>query len=131
MIARFNIYFEWCQELNNSGFQKGKGRDDLWRINAGATSSAYTLIKNQLLKKICAVGGFVKMHVCFRRVSVCVLLISTQSYLEDLVRLREVQLSKSISNNSALEQQLADTHLSHSMEKEQLEYIILELQNQL
>ena len=61
----------------------------------------------------------------------CVHLISTQSYLEDLVRLREVQLSKSISNNTALEQQLADTHLSHSMEKEQLEYIILELQNQL
>ncbi|XP_030226751.1 RUN domain-containing protein 3B isoform X1 [Gadus morhua] len=59
------------------------------------------------------------------------MVLEQKSYLEDLVRLREVQLSKSISNNSALEQQLADTHLSHSMEKEQLEYIILELQNQL
>ncbi|KAG7282171.1 hypothetical protein CRUP_034918 [Coryphaenoides rupestris] len=57
--------------------------------------------------------------------------MATASYLEDLVRLREVQLSKAMSSNKGLEHQLADTHLSHSMEKEQLEYIILELQDQL
>ena len=88
--------------------------------------------KKHLCSRWCDVKMYVYVCVCVS-VFVCVFvrLISSQSYLEDLVRLREVQLSKSISNNSALEQQLADTHLSHSMEKEQLEYIILELQNQL
>ncbi|KAJ3597612.1 hypothetical protein NHX12_001135 [Muraenolepis orangiensis] len=59
------------------------------------------------------------------------MVLEQKSYLEDLVRLREVQLSKAMSNNKAIEQKLADTHLSHRMEKEQLEYIILELQDQL
>ena len=55
----------------------------------------------------------------------------TQGYLEELVRLRETQLSEAVSHNKALQQSLADTHLTHSLEKEQLEYIILELQDQL
>ncbi|CAL8290776.1 unnamed protein product [Merluccius merluccius] len=59
------------------------------------------------------------------------MVLEQKSYLEDLVRLREIQLSKAMSNNKALDQKLADTHLSHSMEKEQLEYIVLELQDQL
>ncbi|KAI4810626.1 hypothetical protein KUCAC02_013564 [Chaenocephalus aceratus] len=56
---------------------------------------------------------------------------SNLGYLEELVRLREAQLSKAVSHNKALQQSLADTHLTHNLEKEQLEYIILELQNQL
>lgn len=54
-----------------------------------------------------------------------------QGYLEELVRLREAQLSEAVSQSKALQQSLADTHLSHTLEKEQLEYIILELQDQL
>ncbi|KAG8010064.1 RUN domain-containing protein 3B [Nibea albiflora] len=52
-------------------------------------------------------------------------------YLEELVRLREAQLSETVSHNKALQQSLADTHLAHTLEKEQLEYIVLELQDQL
>lgn len=54
-----------------------------------------------------------------------------QGYLEELVRLREAQLSEAMSHNKTLQQSLADTHLSHTQEKEQLEYIILELRDQL
>ncbi|XP_010785353.1 RUN domain-containing protein 3B-like [Notothenia coriiceps] len=57
--------------------------------------------------------------------------LEQKGYLEELVRLREAQLSKAVSHNKALQQSLADTHLTHNLEKEQLEYIILELQNQL
>ncbi|XP_053743879.1 RUN domain-containing protein 3B isoform X1 [Synchiropus splendidus] len=57
--------------------------------------------------------------------------LEQKGYLEELVRLREAQLSEAMSHNKALEQNLADTHLSHTLEKEQLEYIILELQDQL
>lgn len=59
------------------------------------------------------------------------LMCLSQGYLEELVRLRETQLSEAVSHNKALQQSLADTHLSHTLEKEQLEYIILELQDQL
>ncbi|XP_027142745.1 RUN domain-containing protein 3B isoform X3 [Larimichthys crocea] len=52
-------------------------------------------------------------------------------YLEELVRLREAQLSETVSHNKALQQSLEDTHLTHTLEKEQLEYIVLELQDQL
>ncbi|KAI4873125.1 hypothetical protein NFI96_015554 [Prochilodus magdalenae] len=52
-------------------------------------------------------------------------------YLEELVRLREAQLSESVSQNKALLQRLTETDISHKLEKEQLEYIILELQDQL
>lgn len=55
----------------------------------------------------------------------------SQGYLEELVRLREAQLSEAVSQNKSLQQSLADTHLTHTLEKEQLEYIILELQDQL
>lgn len=55
----------------------------------------------------------------------------SQGYLEELVRLREVQLSEAVSHNKALQQSLADAQLSHTLEKEQLEYIVLELQDQL
>lgn len=54
-----------------------------------------------------------------------------QGYLEELVRLREAQLSESVSQNKALLQRLAEADLSHKLEKEQLEYIVLELQDQL
>ncbi|XP_056142455.1 RUN domain-containing protein 3B [Lampris incognitus] len=57
--------------------------------------------------------------------------LEQKSYLEELVRLREAQLSKAESHNTVLHQRLADIHLSHTVEKEQLEYIILELQDQL
>ncbi|XP_073340971.1 RUN domain-containing protein 3B isoform X2 [Pagrus major] len=57
--------------------------------------------------------------------------LEQKGYLEELVRLREVQLSEAVSHNKALQQSLADTHISHSLEKEQLEYIVLELQDQL
>uniref|UniRef100_A0A3B4XRA2 RUN domain-containing protein 3B n=1 Tax=Seriola lalandi dorsalis TaxID=1841481 RepID=A0A3B4XRA2_SERLL len=59
------------------------------------------------------------------------LALEQKGYLEELVRLREAQLSEAVSHNKALQQNLADTHLSHTLEKEQLEYIILELQDQL
>ncbi|XP_004077930.1 RUN domain-containing protein 3B [Oryzias latipes] len=57
--------------------------------------------------------------------------LEQKDYLEELVRLREAQLSEAVSHNKTLQQGLADTHLSHTLEKEQLEYIILELQDQL
>uniref|UniRef100_A0A8C6USP9 RUN domain containing 3b n=1 Tax=Neogobius melanostomus TaxID=47308 RepID=A0A8C6USP9_9GOBI len=57
--------------------------------------------------------------------------LEQKGYLEELVRLREAQLSEAVSRNKALEQGLADTHLTHTLEKQQLEYIILELQDQL
>ncbi|CAK6960682.1 RUN domain-containing protein 3B [Scomber scombrus] len=57
--------------------------------------------------------------------------LEQKGYLEELVRLREAQLSEAVSHNKALQQSLADTHLSHTVEKGQLEYIILELQDQL
>ncbi|TSK20194.1 RUN domain-containing protein 3B [Bagarius yarrelli] len=52
-------------------------------------------------------------------------------YLEELVRLRETHLSESISQNKALLQRFAEADISHKLEKEQLEFIILELQDQL
>ncbi|XP_057689934.1 RUN domain-containing protein 3B [Corythoichthys intestinalis] len=54
-----------------------------------------------------------------------------KAYLEELVRLREAQLAEASSHHKALEQSLVDMHLSHTLEKEQLELIILELQDQL
>ncbi|XP_056300557.1 RUN domain-containing protein 3B [Pseudoliparis swirei] len=57
--------------------------------------------------------------------------LEQKGYLEELVGLREAQLSEAVSHNKALQQSLADTHLSHTLEKEQLEYIVLELQDQL
>ncbi|KAL7393111.1 hypothetical protein ABVT39_006517 [Epinephelus coioides] len=57
--------------------------------------------------------------------------LEQKGYLEELVRLREAQLSEAMSHNKALQQSLADTHVSHTLEKEQLEYIVLELQDQL
>ncbi|XP_035481830.2 RUN domain-containing protein 3B isoform X2 [Scophthalmus maximus] len=57
--------------------------------------------------------------------------LEQKGYLEELVRLREAQLSAAVSHNKALQRNLADTHLSHALEKEQLEFIILELQDQL
>uniref|UniRef100_A0A3Q0RYF9 RUN domain-containing protein 3B n=1 Tax=Amphilophus citrinellus TaxID=61819 RepID=A0A3Q0RYF9_AMPCI len=57
--------------------------------------------------------------------------LEQKGYLEELVRLREAQLSEAMSQNKALQQSLTDAHLSHTLEKEQLEYIILELQDQL
>ncbi|XP_023700302.1 RUN domain-containing protein 3B isoform X8 [Paramormyrops kingsleyae] len=57
--------------------------------------------------------------------------LEQKGYLEELVRLREAQLSESVSQNKALLQRLAEADLSHKLEKEQLEYIVLELQDQL
>lgn len=47
------------------------------------------------------------------------------------MRLREAQLSESVSQNKSLLQRLTDTEISHKLEKEQLEIIVLELQDQL
>ncbi|XP_029694131.1 RUN domain-containing protein 3B isoform X2 [Takifugu rubripes] len=57
--------------------------------------------------------------------------LEQKGYLEELVRLREAQLSEAMSKNKSLQQSLTDTHLTHTLEKEQLEFIILELQDQL
>ncbi|CAL1611147.1 unnamed protein product [Knipowitschia caucasica] len=57
--------------------------------------------------------------------------LEQKGYLEELVRLREAQLSEAVSQNKALEQSLTDAQLSHTLDKQQLEYIILELQDQL
>ncbi|XP_027025543.1 RUN domain-containing protein 3B isoform X1 [Tachysurus fulvidraco] len=57
--------------------------------------------------------------------------LEQKGYLEELVRLREAQLSESVSQNKALLQRFAETSISHKLEKEQLEFIILELQDQL
>ncbi|KAM9807178.1 RUN domain-containing protein 3B [Syngnathus typhle] len=57
--------------------------------------------------------------------------LEQKAYLEELVRLREAQLAEASSHHKALEQSLVDIHLSHTLEKEQLEFIILELQDQL
>lgn len=54
-----------------------------------------------------------------------------QGYLEELVRLRETQLAESVSQNKLVLQRIEDMDLAHKMEKEQLEYIIVELQDQL
>ncbi|XP_046689469.1 RUN domain-containing protein 3B isoform X1 [Silurus meridionalis] len=57
--------------------------------------------------------------------------LEQKGYLEELVRLREAQLSESVSQNKVLLQRFAETGISHKLEKEQLEFIILELQDQL
>lgn len=78
---------------------------------------------------------FVNVHVRVTqsqanpRLMLCVLFF--QGYLEELVRLREAQLAESVSQNKVLVQRLSDTVVSHKLEKEQLEYIVLELQDQL
>ncbi|XP_077896615.1 RUN domain-containing protein 3B isoform X2 [Ictidomys tridecemlineatus] len=54
-----------------------------------------------------------------------------KGYLEELLRLRENELSKSVSQNKLLLQRIEDSELAHKLEKEQLEYIIVELQDQL
>ncbi|XP_019388342.1 PREDICTED: RUN domain-containing protein 3B isoform X4 [Crocodylus porosus] len=59
------------------------------------------------------------------------LALEQKGYLEELVRLRETQLAESVSQNKLLLQQIEDMDLAHKMEKEQLEYIIVELQDQL
>ncbi|MBN3305621.1 RUN3B protein, partial [Amia calva] len=59
------------------------------------------------------------------------LALEQKGYLEELVRLRESQLSESVSQNKVLLRRMAETDLSHKMEKEQLEFIVLELQDQL
>ncbi|XP_076869038.1 RUN domain-containing protein 3B isoform X2 [Brachyhypopomus gauderio] len=57
--------------------------------------------------------------------------LEQKGYLEELVRLREAQLSESVSQNKALLKRFTEADLSHKLEKEQLEFIILELQDQL
>ncbi|MCI4391291.1 hypothetical protein PGIGA_G00132540 [Pangasianodon gigas] len=57
--------------------------------------------------------------------------LEQKGYLEELVRLREAQLSESVSQNKALLQRFAEAGINHKLEKEQLEFIILELQDQL
>uniref|UniRef100_A0A8C4SSV3 RUN domain-containing protein 3B n=1 Tax=Erpetoichthys calabaricus TaxID=27687 RepID=A0A8C4SSV3_ERPCA len=59
------------------------------------------------------------------------LALEQKGYLEELVRLRETQLSESVSQNKALLKRLEDTQVTHKLEKEQLEYIVIELQDQL
>ncbi|XP_073438021.1 RUN domain-containing protein 3B isoform X2 [Dendrobates tinctorius] len=59
------------------------------------------------------------------------LALEQKGYLEELVRLREVQLSDSGTQNKLLLQRIKDIEQNHKLEKEQLEYIIVELQDQL
>ncbi|XP_063159657.1 RUN domain-containing protein 3B isoform X3 [Candoia aspera] len=59
------------------------------------------------------------------------LTLEQKGYLEELVRLRETQLAESISQKKVLQQKIESMDLAHKMEKEQLEYIIVELQDQL
>ncbi|XP_020640789.1 RUN domain-containing protein 3B isoform X1 [Pogona vitticeps] len=59
------------------------------------------------------------------------LTLEQKGYLEELVRLRETQLTESISQKKLLRQKIEAMDLTHKMEKEQLEYIIVELQDQL
>ncbi|XP_044280847.1 RUN domain-containing protein 3B [Varanus komodoensis] len=59
------------------------------------------------------------------------LTLEQKGYLEELVRLRETQLAESISQKKLLRQKIEAMDLAHKMEKEQLEYIIVELQDQL
>ncbi|XP_047416233.1 RUN domain-containing protein 3B isoform X5 [Sciurus carolinensis] len=59
------------------------------------------------------------------------LTLEQKGYLEELLRLRENELSKSVSQNKLLLQRIEDSELAHKLEKEQLEYIIVELQDQL
>nr|XP_056713386.1 RUN domain-containing protein 3B isoform X3 [Euleptes europaea] len=59
------------------------------------------------------------------------LTLEQKGYLEELVRLREAKLAESITQNKLLHQKIEATDVAHKMEKEQLEYIIVELQDQL
>ncbi|XP_053322482.1 RUN domain-containing protein 3B isoform X2 [Spea bombifrons] len=59
------------------------------------------------------------------------LALEQKGYLEELVRLREAQLLDSVSQNKLVLKRIEDTELNHKLEKEQLEYIIVELQDQL
>ncbi|KAE8596133.1 hypothetical protein XENTR_v10015981 [Xenopus tropicalis] len=59
------------------------------------------------------------------------LALEQKGYLEELVRLREAQFTESVSQNKLLLQRIEDIELNHKLEKEQLEYIIVELQDQL
>uniref|UniRef100_A0A670Z1Q3 RUN domain-containing protein 3B n=1 Tax=Pseudonaja textilis TaxID=8673 RepID=A0A670Z1Q3_PSETE len=59
------------------------------------------------------------------------LTLEQKGYLEELVRLRDTQLAESISQKKALQQKIESMNLAHKMEKEQLEYIVVELQDQL
>ncbi|XP_049570862.1 RUN domain-containing protein 3B isoform X5 [Orcinus orca] len=59
------------------------------------------------------------------------LTLEQKGYLEELLRLRENQLSESVAQNKILLQRIEDSDLAHKLEKEQLEYIIVELQDQL
>ncbi|XP_043546271.1 RUN domain-containing protein 3B isoform X3 [Chiloscyllium plagiosum] len=59
------------------------------------------------------------------------LALEQKGYLEELVRLREAQLAESVAQNKLVLQRMEETDLNHKFEKEQLEFIILELQDQL
>ncbi|XP_072910653.1 RUN domain-containing protein 3B isoform X5 [Hemitrygon akajei] len=59
------------------------------------------------------------------------LALEQKGYLEELVRLREAQLAESVAQNKIVLQQMEETDLNHKLEKDQLEFIILELQDQL
>ncbi|XP_032868880.1 RUN domain-containing protein 3B isoform X6 [Amblyraja radiata] len=59
------------------------------------------------------------------------LALEQKGYLEELVRLREAQLAESVAQNKIVRQRMEEMDLNHKLEKEQLEFIILELQDQL
>lgn len=76
------------------------------------------------------------MSVCLQNILefyswLCLADVCFQAYLEELLRLRENQLSESVSQNKILLQRIEDSDLAQKLEKEQLEYIIVELQDQL
>ncbi|XP_070326281.1 RUN domain-containing protein 3B isoform X2 [Odocoileus virginianus] len=70
-------------------------------------------------------------HKCKRVKQKYQLTLEQKGYLEELLQLRENQLSESVAQNKILLQRIEDSDLAHKLEKEQLEYIIVELQDQL
>lgn len=61
----------------------------------------------------------------------CFFAVTSQGYLEELVRLRESQLKNVETENKRLNAKLEDLQMQSQQEKKELEAIILELQAQL
>ncbi|KAG9342823.1 hypothetical protein JZ751_015695 [Albula glossodonta] len=59
------------------------------------------------------------------------MVLEQKGYLEELVRLREAQLAKAVAQNKVVLQRLSEMEVTHKLEKEQLQYIVRELQDQL
>ncbi len=151
-------HFPWCL-LDNWRFELWKCQEEMSKKMFFDTSKHTLMLFLSYIRNVASLCGFSccsrwwschslcspVISFCFENSDVCsdsskqtneslsvrVPVCLSQGYLEELVRLREAQLSEAVSHNKALQQSLADTHLSHTLEKQQLEYIVLELQDQL